>query len=132
MSAIEEKTKTEPVKLSIYPNPLEDRIVLEPIAGEDVTEAGFVIPDTAKEKPQKAVVLKIGPGKIDNNGVLREVPLIPGNIVLHSRYSGTVMKERIDGKDHTYIILGMRDILAVHGNVENFYELFINDCTDNQ
>ena len=59
--------------MSVSIKPLEDRIVVRPVAAEQVTASGLVIPDTAKEKPQEAEVIAVGPGRIDDNG--NRVPL---------------------------------------------------------
>ena len=88
--------------------PLEDRIVVKPSEGEEMTASGLVIPDTAKEKPQEGEVLAVGPGRFeDGNRVPLDVKI--GDKVIYSKYGGTEVK--YDGQD--YLILGARDILAV-------------------
>ena len=88
--------------------PLEDRIVVKPSEGEEMTASGLVIPDTAKEKPQEGEVLAVGPGRFeDGNRVPLDVKV--GDKVIYSKYGGTEVK--YDGQD--YLILGARDILAV-------------------
>ncbi|MDD2344862.1 MAG: co-chaperone GroES [Candidatus Izemoplasmatales bacterium] len=89
-------------KLSI--KPLADRIVLEPAPVEQKTSGGIIIPDTAKEKPQKGTVLAVGPGKKDE-----PVTLKVGDVVLYGKYAGTEIN--VDGKD--LLIMRESDIYAV-------------------
>jgi chaperonin GroES len=90
--------------------PLEDRIVVQPGEGEQVTASGIVIPDTAKEKPQEGVVLAVGEGRWDDEGKKR-IPLDVkvGDTVLYSKYGGTEVK--YNGEE--YLILSGRDVLAI-------------------
>ncbi len=90
--------------------PLEDRIVVQPGEGEQVTASGIVIPDTAKEKPQEGLVLAVGEGRWDDEGTKR-IPLDVkvGDTVLYSKYGGTEVK--YNGEE--YLILSGRDVLAV-------------------
>ena len=88
--------------------PLEDRIVVKPSEGEEMTASGLVIPDTAKEKPQEGEVLAVGPGRFeDGDRVPLDVKV--GDKVIYSKYGGTEVK--YDGED--YLILSARDVLAV-------------------
>lgn len=90
-------------------NPLADRVVVEPVEQlESMTPGGIVLPDTAKEKPQLAKVVAVGPGKIgdDNKRIPPEVKI--GDLVFHAKYGGTTVKH--DGRE--YIILREDDILA--------------------
>ncbi len=90
--------------------PLGDRIVVKVLEGEERTKSGIVIPDTAKEKPQKATVVAIGPGKInEDNGQRIPMDLQVGQTVIFAKYGGTEIK--LDGEE--YLILSERDILAV-------------------
>jgi chaperonin GroES len=91
--------------------PLADRVVVKKLDAEDKTAGGIVLPDTAKEKPQQAEVLAVGPGKLDEKGTRQAMEVKVGDKVLFAKYSGTEVK--IEGVD--YIILGERDILAVIG-----------------
>ena len=68
--------------------PLGNRVVLEPIEQEEVTAGGIVLPETAKEKPQKGTVLAVGPGERDDNGKHVELDVAEGNTVLFAKYSG--------------------------------------------
>jgi chaperonin GroES len=90
--------------------PLEDRIVVQPGEGEQVTASGIVIPDTAKEKPQEGTVLAVGDGRWDDEGKKR-IPLDVkvGDTVLYSKYGGTEVK--YNGEE--YLILSGRDVLAI-------------------
>ena len=91
--------------------PLEDRILVRPEEGEETTASGIVIPDTAKEKPQEATVLAVGPGKRSDTGDLIPVDVSEGDRVIYSKYGGTEIKS--DGED--LLILSARDVLAVVG-----------------
>ena len=88
--------------------PLEDRIVVKPSEGEEMTASGLVIPDTAKEKPQEGEVLAVGPGRFEDGS---RVPLDVkvGDKVIYSKYGGTEVK--FGGED--YLILSARDVLAI-------------------
>ena len=90
--------------------PLEDRIVVKPSEGEEMTASGLVIPDTAKEKPQEGEVLAVGPGRFEDGS---RVPLDVkvGDKVIYSKYGGTEVK--VDGEE--YLILSARDVLATLG-----------------
>ena len=94
--------------MSVSLQPLEDRIVVKPSEGEEMTASGLVIPDTAKEKPQEGEVLAVGPGRFEDG---QRVPLDinVGDVVIYSKYGGTEVK--YDGEE--YLILSARDVLAV-------------------
>jgi len=88
--------------------PLEDRIVVKPSEGEEMTASGLVIPDTAKEKPQEGEVLAVGPGRFeDGNRVPLEVKV--GEKVIYAEYGGTEVK--VGGDE--LLILSARDVLAI-------------------
>lgn len=89
--------------------PIGDKIVVEPEKEEEVTKSGIVLPDTAKEKPQKGKVIAVGPGKILDNGERGPMEIKEGDTVIYSKYAGTEVK--IDDKE--YLILSQRDILAI-------------------
>ena len=89
--------------------PLEDRIVVKPSEGEEMTASGLVIPDTAKEKPQEGEVLALGPGRIDDKGNRVPLDVAVGDKVIYSKYGGTEVKYA--GEE--YLILSARDVLAV-------------------
>ena len=84
--------------------PLADRVLVEPLAAEEKTSSGIIIPDTAKEKPQKGTIMAVGPGTKDEK---MEVKV--GDIILYGKYSGTELS--IDGKD--YLIMRQSDVLAI-------------------
>ena len=88
--------------------PLEDRIVVKPSEGEEMTASGLVIPDTAKEKPQEGEVLAVGPGRFEDGS---RVPLDVkvGDKVIYSKYGGTEVK--LSGDE--VLILSARDVLAI-------------------
>ncbi len=91
--------------------PLADRLVVEPVEEEEQTFAGgkLVLPETAKEKPQKGLVLASGPGRLDEDGERVAMEVKVGDHVLYAKYAGTEVK--IDGKK--LLILKESDILAV-------------------
>ena len=88
--------------------PLFDRVVLKPLVAEETTKSGIVLPGQAKEKPQQAEVIAVGPGGlVDGKEVTMQVKV--GDVVLYSKYSGSDFK--VDGKEFT--IIRQSDILAV-------------------
>jgi len=89
--------------------PLGSRVVVEPIEQEEVTPGGIVLPETAKEKPQKGTVLSVGPGDRDDEGKRIPLDLKVGDTVLYAKYSGTEIK--LDSKK--LLILREADILAI-------------------
>lgn len=89
--------------------PLQDRLVVERLESETQTTGGIVIPDSSKEKPAKAKVLAVGPGKTLKNGDKRGLDIEIGQVVLFSKYSGTEVKE--NGKE--LLIIREDDVLAV-------------------
>ena len=89
--------------------PLEDRIILKPMDAETKTAGGIIIPDAAKEKPQKGEVIATGPGKISDKGERIEMSLKKGDTILYGKYSGTEVS--MDGQD--YLIIRESDVLAV-------------------
>ena len=84
--------------------PLADRVLVEPQAAEEKTASGIIIPDSAKEKPQRGKIIAVGPGTKDEKMEVKE-----GDVVLYGKYAGTELS--IDGKD--YLIMKQSDILAV-------------------
>jgi chaperonin GroES len=89
--------------------PMEDRVILKPMEAEQKTAGGIIIPDNAKEKPQKGEVVAVGPGKVNDKGAKIEMTLKKGDKVLYGKYSGTEIT--IDGQD--YLIVRESDVLAV-------------------
>ncbi len=90
------------MKLNI--RPLADRVIVEPAPAETQTASGIIIPDTAKEKPQKGTIVAVGNGKKDEPLVVKV-----GDTVLYGKYAGTDLK--FEGKD--YLIMREEDILAI-------------------
>jgi chaperonin GroES len=90
--------------MSLNIKPLADRVLVEPAAAEEKTASGIIIPDTAKEKPQRGKVVAVGPGKKDEPTTVKE-----GDTVLYGKYSGTEIN--VEGTD--YLIMRESDILAV-------------------
>jgi chaperonin GroES len=88
--------------------PLDDRVVVEPKEAEERTAGGIVLPDTAKEKPQRGKVISIGPGKLLDNGQRGTLSVVVGDEVLFGKYSGTEIE--VNGRDVK--ILRETDILA--------------------
>jgi chaperonin GroES len=84
--------------------PLADRVLIEPMEAEEKTASGIIIPDTAKEKPQKGTVRAVGPGTKDE-----KMDVKTGDVVLYGKYAGTELT--MDGKD--YMIMKQSDILAI-------------------
>ena len=91
--------------------PLGDRLVVEPMAQEEMTASGLVLPETAKEKPQEGKVVAVGPGRRDEDGDRIAMDVSMGDIVMYAKYAGTEVK--IDGTK--YLIVKESDILAIVG-----------------
>lgn len=89
--------------------PLQDRILVERSEDESKTESGIIIPDAAKEKPQKGKVVAVGNGKVLDNGTVQPLDVKVGDTILFSKYSGSEVK--IDGKE--YAIMREDDVLGV-------------------
>jgi len=90
--------------MSVNIKPLSDRVLVEPKEAEEKTASGIIIPDTAKEKPQKGTVIAVGTGTKDE-----EMQLKKGDVVLYGKYAGTELT--VDGKD--YLMMRQSDILAI-------------------
>ncbi len=91
--------------------PLGDRVVVKPMAREEITKGGIVLPDTAKEKPQEGKVLAVGPGKMTDDGTRIPMDVKVGDVVIYAKYGGSEIKEN----DDELIILRESDILAKKG-----------------
>ena len=89
--------------------PLGDRVLVKPLEEEEQIKGGIIIPDTAKEKPQRGEVVAVGDGKADDSGKKIELSVKKGDLVLYGKYGGTDV--RLDDVD--YLILSEGDILAV-------------------
>lgn len=89
--------------------PLADKVLVERVEAEAKTAGGIVLPDTAKEKPQRGKVVSVGEGKLLEDGTRREVQISKGDLVLFTSYAGTEIK--VDGKE--YLIMDESDIMAI-------------------
>lgn len=89
--------------------PLNDRVLVKRLEGEEKTAGGLYIPDTAKEKPSKGEVIAVGPGKTSDDGKHVAMTVQAGNTVLFNKYAGTEVK--LDGVDH--LVMREDDILAI-------------------
>ena len=88
--------------------PLDDRVVIQPTEAELTTAGGIVLPDSAKEKPQRGKVVAVGPGKLLDNGVRATLSIAVGDEVIFGKYGGS--ETEVDGVD--YKILRESDVLA--------------------
>ncbi|GAB4578884.1 MAG: co-chaperone GroES [Anaerolineales bacterium] len=95
--------------MSLSLKPLGNRVVVEPIEQEEMTAGGIILPETAKEKPQRGKVLAAGPGDRNDKGERIALDVAVGDTVLFAKYSGTEIK--LDGKK--LLILRENDILAI-------------------
>ena len=84
--------------------PINDRVVVQPAKAEETTKGGIIIPDTAKEKPQRGTVIAVGPGKDDNKMTVKK-----GDTVLYGKYAGQELN--YEGQD--YLIMREDDILII-------------------
>jgi chaperonin GroES len=100
--------------MAIHLKPLGDRVVVEPVEQEEMTASGLVLPETAKEKPQKGVVMAAGPGARDEDGKRIALDVSVGETVLFAKYAGTEFK--VDGKK--LLILKESDLLAIVDTTE--------------
>ena len=89
--------------------PLHDRVVVSRLEDERTTAGGIVIPDSAAEKPMRAKILAVGPGKVLDNGDVRALSVKTGDVVLIGKYSGTEVK--VDGQE--LVIIREDDIMGV-------------------
>jgi chaperonin GroES len=89
--------------------PLGDRVLVKPVEEEETTASGIVLPDTAKEKPQKGEVLAVGDGKLDDDGKRIKLDVSKGDEVLYSKYGGTEIT--VEGED--LLVLRESDVLAI-------------------
>jgi chaperonin GroES len=91
--------------------PLQDRVIVKRVEGEEVTSGGIIIPDTAKEKPQQGKILAVGPGKVLEGGTRVDMTVKEGDMVLFGKYSGSEIK--LDGDE--VLIMREDDILGIVG-----------------
>jgi chaperonin GroES len=93
---------------SLKIRPLDDRVVVEPLEAEEKTAGGILLPDTAKQKPQRGRVLAAGPGKLSDKGERLALSLRPGDEVIYGRYSGSDVE--VEGREVK--IMRESDVLA--------------------
>lgn len=96
-------------KKKIKFRPMDDRILVEPCESEGKTAGGIILPDSAREKPQRGTVLVTGPGKLLDSGARGEMGVAAGDEVFYGKYSGTEIEFGTD----KYVVLRENDILAV-------------------
>ncbi len=89
--------------------PLDDRLVVLPDDPEEVTGGGIVLPDSAREKPQRGKVIATGPGKLLDSGKRGKMSVKRGDTIFYGKYSGT----EVEVNDETYVIVRENDILAI-------------------
>jgi chaperonin GroES len=89
--------------------PLADKVLVQRVEAENKTAGGIVLPDTAKEKPQRGKIVAVGSGKVLDDGTVKKMQVKKGDLVLFTSYAGTDIK--IDGKE--YLIMDESDIMAV-------------------
>ena len=100
-------TKSKTINL----RPLDDRVVVQPTEAESTTAGGIVLPDSAKEKPQRGTVVAVGPGKLLDSGARGELSVAVGDVVIYGKYGGREIE--VDGEEMK--ILRESDILAKIG-----------------
>lgn len=89
--------------------PLGDRVLVRPVEEDEQVKGGIIIPDTAKEKPQRGEIVAVGDGKVDDSGNRIALSVAVGDTVLYGKYSGT----EVNLNDEDYLIMPEGDILAV-------------------
>jgi chaperonin GroES len=92
-------------------NPLGNRVLIKRSKAQ-TTKGGILLPDSAQKKPQEGIVVAIGPGKIDENGIIEKLNVKEGDAILFSSYSGTEVKDS-QGVDEELLILSEDDILGI-------------------
>jgi len=90
--------------------PLADRVIVDPMEEEEITSSGIVLPETAKEKPQKGTLVAVGAGRKDEKGKIIPMDVKVGDVVLYAKYAGTEVK--LDG-GRKVLVLRESDILAI-------------------
>lgn len=99
-------------KKKIKFRPMDDRILLEACEAEETTSGGIILPDAAREKPQRGTVIATGPGKLLDSGKRGEMSVKIGDEVFYGKYAGT----DVDFEGDTFVVLRENDILAIVGN----------------
>jgi chaperonin GroES len=96
-------------KTKVNFRPMDDRVLVEPCEAEEKTSGGIILPDAAKEKPQRGIVVATGPGKMLKSGKRGDMSLTVGDEVFYGRYSGTEVE--FDAK--SFVVVRESDVLAV-------------------
>lgn len=96
-------------KTKIKFRPMDDRVLVEPAEADETTTGGIILPDAAREKPQRGTVLAIGPGKLLDSGARGEMSVKRGDEVFYGKYSGTEVEFNTD----KFVVLRENDILAI-------------------
>ena len=96
-------------KKKIKFRPMDDRVLVEPVEADEKTAGGIILPDSAKEKPQRGVVVAVGPGKLLDSGSRGEMSVGIGDEVFYGKYAGTEVEFGTD----TYVVIRENDILAM-------------------
>ncbi len=96
-------------KKKIKFRPMEDRMLVEPLEADETTAGGIILPDTAREKPQRGTVIAVGNGKLLDSGKRGEMSVGVGDQVFYGKYSGT----EVEFGNEKYVVLREGDILAV-------------------
>ncbi len=102
-------TQTNGTEVAAKLRPLGDRVVVRPSSREETTKSGIVIPDTAKEKPQRGTIIAAGAGRLDDDGDRIPMDVKVGDEVLFAKYAGTEFRL----EDDDLLILSEKDILAI-------------------
>ena len=89
--------------------PLADKVLVQRLEAETTTVGGIVLPDSAKEKPQRGKIVSVGPGKLTDDGSRRKMQVKKGDVVLFTSYAGTEVKV----SDKNYLIMDEENIMAV-------------------
>ena len=95
--------------MAVNLRPLGNRLIVEPIEEQDVTASGIVLPETAKEKPQRGKVLAVGPGRRLDSGERQDLDVAEGDTVIYTKYGGTQVKVG----DQDLLVLNESDVLCV-------------------
>ena len=98
-----------PTRKKIKFRPMDDRVLIQPSEATETTSGGIILPDTAKEKPQRGTIIAIGPGKLLDSGKRGEMGVEIGDEVFYGKYAGTEIEFAAD----KYVVLRETDILAV-------------------
>jgi len=96
-------------KTKIKFRPMDDRVLVEPVEADETTTGGIILPDAAREKPQRGTVIAMGPGKLLDSGARGEMSVKLGDEVFYGKYSGTEVEFNTD----KFVVLRENDILAI-------------------